>query len=109
MTQRIELPEELGGRCCGRTRTVVLFTSGRKHPLLRRDSLGCSDEAQFLLSQRQSDAGYHKNIAYRLSDRLPGYGEGRKRREGSAACHHATVFATGQSSLARQLLSPYAG
>jgi hypothetical protein len=32
------------------------------------------DEIQFLLSQEQSGAGYHKNIAYRpAQDRLTGY------------------------------------
>lgn len=35
-----------------------------------------SEDVQFLLGQRQSDASYHKNIAYRpLTDRLSGYPE----------------------------------
>ena len=35
-----------------------------------------SEEVEFLLSQQQSGAGYHKNIAYRpAQDRLTGYAE----------------------------------
>jgi len=81
MTQLIQLPkaledvplEEHGRWCCARLEegNILFF---EKTPVELPQ-----DEVQFLLGQKQSDAGYHKNIAYRpLSDRLTGYGEGRQ-------------------------------
>jgi hypothetical protein len=79
MTQLIQLPnafnavpgEEQGRWCCARLEegNILYFeTSPFELP---------PDEVQFLLDQKQSEAGYHKNIAYRpLRDRLTGAGEG---------------------------------
>jgi len=75
MTQLIQLPkaledvplEEHGRWCCARLEegNILFF---EKTPVELPQ-----DEVQFLLGQKQSDAGYHKNIAYRpLSDRLTG-------------------------------------
>jgi len=80
MTQLIQLPDALdsipaderGRWCCARLEegNILYF---EKCPFELPP-----EEVQFLLDQKQSDAAYHKNIAYRpLSDRLTGYGEGR--------------------------------
>jgi len=81
MTQLIKLPkaleavppEEHGRWCCARLEEGnILFLEKTPFELPQ-------DEVQFLLGQKQSAAGYHKNIAYRpLSDRLTGYGQGRE-------------------------------
>ena len=79
MTQLIQLPnafdavprEEQGRWCCARLEegNILHF---EKSPFEL-----APDEVQFLLDQKQSEAGYHKNIAYRpLSGRLTGAGEG---------------------------------
>jgi len=111
MTQRIELPkcfeavraEERGRWCCSRLEEGnILFFEETPFGLPPVD-------VQFLLGQRQSEAGYHKNIAYRpLSDRLTGYGE-------SSSSHkerlHAIMqrFSRRAIEFTQQLLSPYAG
>jgi hypothetical protein len=81
MTQLIRLPKafevvppgEHGQWCCARLEEGnLLFFEETPFELP-------PDDVQFLLGQKQSEAGYHKNIAYRpLSDRLTGYGQGRK-------------------------------
>jgi hypothetical protein len=111
MTQRIELPkgfepvpaEERGRWCCSRLEEGnILFFEETPFGLP-------PDDIRFLLGQRQSEAGYHKNIAYRpLSDRLTGYGE-------SSSSHkerlHAIMqrFSRRAVEFTQQLLSPYAG
>jgi len=111
MTQLIQLPnalevvpgEERGRWCCSRLEEGnILFFEETPFGLP-------PDEVQFLLSQRQSGAGYHKNIAYRpLSDRLSGYGEGRGSDKDRL---HAVMQRFSQRAIefTQQLLSPYAG
>ena len=111
MTERIQLPMALGGTppeehgrwCCARLEEGnILFFEKTPFGLLQ-------DEVQFLLGQKQSDAGYHKNIAYRpLSDRLTGYAQRRgphKRRL------HAIMQRYSQMVIGftEQLLAPYSG
>jgi len=111
MTQRIELPkgfetvpaEERGRWCCSRLEEGdILFFEETPFGLP-------PDDVQFLLGQRQSEAGYHKNIAYRpLSDRLTGYGESAR---GDTERLHAIMrrFSQRAVEFTQQLLSPYAG
>ena len=111
MTQRIELPlgleavaaEARGRWCCSRLEEGnILFFAENPFALP-------SDDAQFLLSQRQSAAGYHKTIAYLPhSGRLTGYGEGGS---GDKARLHAIMQRFSQRAIefTQQLLSPYAG
>jgi len=111
MTQRIELPkcfvavpaEERGRWCCSRLEEGnILFFEETPFGLPTAD-------VQFLLGQRQSEAGYHKNIAYRpLSDRLTGYGESSS---GDRDTLHAIMRRFSQRAIefTQQLLSPYAG
>lgn len=66
------------------------------------------EEVQFLLSQEQSDAAYHKNIAYRpKQDRLTGYAPGDARRVERL---RATLRSYSQrvTRFAAECLSPYA-
>ena len=111
MTQLVRLPsalkdvppEEHGRWCCARLeegnilffqRTPFEFPQG---------------EVQFLLGQKQSQAGYHKNIAYRpLSDRLTGYAQ---RRGAEKERLHAIMQRYSQRVIGftQQLLTPYAG
>jgi hypothetical protein len=80
MTQLIHLPTALEGvppgdhgrRCCAHLEEGnILFFEKTPFELPQ-------DEVQFLRGQKQSEAGYHKNIAYRpLSDRLTGWAQGR--------------------------------
>ena len=111
MTQRIELPkcfvavpaEERGRWCCSRLEEGnILFFEETPFGLPTAD-------VQFLLGHRQSEAGYHKNIAYRpLSDRLTGYGESSS---GDRDTLHAIMRRFSQRAIefTQQLLSPYAG
>jgi hypothetical protein len=111
MTQLIQLPsaledvppEEHGRWCCARLEEGdILFFERTPFELPR-------EEVQFLLGQKQSDAGYHKNIAYRpLSDRLTGYAQ---RRGPEKEKLHVIMRQYSQrvSEFTRQLLSPYAG
>ena len=67
-----------------------------------------SEDIQFLLSQQQSGAGYHKNIAYRpAQDRLTGYAE-----RDAARVAKLRAALRGYSQLAihftSKLLAPYA-
>ena len=67
------------------------------------------DEVQFLLGQKQSAAGYHKNIAYRpLSDRLTGYAQGPNSHKERL---HAIMRRYSQTVIGftPRLLTPYAG
>lgn len=66
------------------------------------------EEVQFLLSQEQSDAAYHKNIAYRpTQDRLTGYAHGDA---GKVEKLRATLRSYSQRVIrfATECLSPYA-
>ena len=111
MTQRIELPkgfeaipaEERGRWCCSRLEEGnILFFEETPFGLP-------PDDVRFLLGQRQSEAGYHKNIAYRpLSDRLTGYGESSS---GDQKRLHAIMqrFSRRAIEFTDELLSPYAG
>jgi hypothetical protein len=111
MTRRIELPKELEGVppgehgwwCCARlVEGNILFFEKTPFELPR-------EEVRFLLGQKQSDAGYHKNIAYRpLSDRLTGYAQGRN---SGKECLHAIMQRYSQRVIAftQQLLPAYAG
>jgi hypothetical protein len=109
MTQLIHLPkalegvppEEHGRWCCARLEEGnILFFEKTELP---------QDEVQFLLGQKQSDAVYHKNIAYRpLSDRLTGYAQ---RRGSDKERLHAIMRRYSQRvvEFTRQLLPPYSG
>jgi len=111
MTQLIRLPsalegvppEEHGRWCCARLEEGnILYFEKTPFELLQ-------DEVQFLLGQKQSAAGYHKNIAYRpLSDRLTGYAP---RRGSDMERLHAIMQRHSQRVIGftRQLLSPYSG
>ena len=111
MTQRIELPngfeaiptEERGPWCCSRLEEGnILYFEEAPFGLP-------PDDVRFLLGQRQSEAGYHKNIAYRpLSDRLTGHGELSSRDKGRL---HDVMqrFSQRAVEFTQQLLSPYAG
>ena len=110
MTQLIQLPralevvppEEHGRWCCTSLEEGnILFFEKTPFELPQ-------DEVQFLLGQKQSGAGYHKNIAYRpLSDRLTGYGGGRNSDKERL---HAIMkrYCQRVISFTRQLLPPYA-
>jgi hypothetical protein len=111
MTQLIHLPSDLEGVppgergwwCCARLEEGnILFFKETPFELPQ-------DEVQFLLGQKQSDAGYHKNIAYRpLSDRITGYAQ----RRGSAKQRlHAIMQRYSQRvvGFTQQLLPPYSG
>jgi hypothetical protein len=111
MTQLVKLPsalqgvppEEHGRWCCARLEEGnILFFEKTPFQLPQ-------DELQFLLGQKQSAAGYHKNIAYRpLSDRLTGYAEGKGSDKEKL---HAIMrrFSHRVIEFTRQLLTPYAG
>jgi len=111
MTQRIELPkgfeaapaEERGRWCCSRLEEGnILFFPETPFGLP-------PDDVQFLLGQRQSEAGYHKNIAYRpLSDRLTGF---RESSSGGRDRLQAVMRRFSQRAIefTERLLSPYAG
>jgi hypothetical protein len=111
MTERIQLqralkgvpPEEHGRWCCARLEEGnILFFEKTPFELP-------PDEVQFLLGQKQSDAGYHKNIAYRpLADRLTGYAAGRGPDKEKL---HAIMRKYSQRVIrfTSQLLSPYSG
>jgi len=111
MTQLIHLPKALEGVppeqhgrwCCARLEEGnILFFPKAPFELP-------PDRVQFLLGQKQSEAGYHKNIAYRpLSDRLTGYAQGRGADKEKL---HAIMRQYSQTVIGftRQLLSPYAG
>jgi len=67
------------------------------------------DEVRFLLGQKQSAAGYHKNIAYRpVSDRLTGYAQARN---GHKERLHAIMQRYSQTvvGFTPQFLTPYVG
>jgi len=111
MTQLIRLPSALEGVppgehgrwCCARLEEGnILFFEKTPFELP-------PDEVQFLLGQKQSAAGYHKNIAYRpLSDRLTGYARGRnshKERLQAIMRHYSQTAVR----FTPQLLPPYAG
>jgi hypothetical protein len=111
MTQLIHLPkaldgvppEERGRWCCARLEegNILLFEEAPfELP---------PDEVQFLLGQKQSDAAYHKNIAYRPhSDRLTGYAPGR---ESEKERLHAIMrrYSRRVIEFTQQLLPSYAG
>jgi hypothetical protein len=111
MTQLIHLPSALEGVppeghgwwCCARLEEGnILFFEKTPFQLPQ-------DEVQFLLGQKQSEAGYHKNIAYRpLSDRLTGYA---RRRGAHKERLHAIMRQYSQTVIGftGQLVSPYAG
>jgi hypothetical protein len=111
MTQLIQLPsaledvppEEHGRWSCARLEEGnILFFAKTPFELPQA-------EVQFLLGQKQSALGYHKNIAYRpISDRLTGYAQGRS---SDAQRLHAIMRQYSQTvvGFTRQLLSPYAG
>jgi len=110
MTQLIQLPNALeivpsserGRWCCARLEEGnILFFEKTPFGLP-------ADEVQFLLSQKQSEAAYHKNIAYRPhSDRLTGYGGGSNSDKDML---HAIMRRYSRSVIefAQQLLTPYA-
>jgi hypothetical protein len=68
-----------------------------------------SDDREFLLGQRQTSSGYHKNIAYRpANDRLTGLDSG----EPAAAERLRRIlgdFSRGAASFVNRTLAPYAG
>jgi hypothetical protein len=111
MTQLIHLPhalegsppEEHGRWCCARLEEGnILFFEETPFELPQ-------EEVQFLLGQKQSAAGYHKNIAYRpLSDRLTGYAQGpnsdKERLRAIMQRYSQRVI-----GFAQQLLPAYAG
>jgi len=111
MTERVELPRrfetvpatERGRWCCSRLEEGnILFFEETPFALPPED-------VKFLLNQRQSTAGYHKNIAYRPhADRLTGYGEGVR---GDKDRLHAIMrrFSRQAIEFTERLLSPYAG
>ena len=111
MTQLIQLPsaledvppEEHGRWCCARLEEGdILFFAKTPFELPQ-------DEVRFLLGQKQSDAGYHKNIAYRpTSDRLTGYAQASSSDKERL---HAIMRQYSQKVIGftRQLLSPYGG
>jgi hypothetical protein len=111
MTQLVRLPSALkdvapkehGRWCCARLEEGnILFFA--KTPFEFPQA-----EAQFLLRQKQSAAGYHKNIAYRpLSDRLTGYAEqaGPDKEKLHAIMRR---YSKRVIEFTQQLLSSYAG
>jgi hypothetical protein len=111
MTQLIRLPGALEGVptgehgrwCCARLEEGnILFFEKTPFELP-------PDEVQFLLGQKQSAAGYHKNIAYRpVSNRLTGYAQARN---GHKERLHAIMQRYSQTVLGftPQFLTPYAG
>jgi hypothetical protein len=110
MTQLIRLPGALesvppgehGRWCCARLEEGnILFFEKTPFELP-------PDEARFLLGQRQSAAGYHKNIAYRpLSNRLTGFAQGRNSHKERL---HAIMqrYSRTVVGFALRLLTPYA-
>ncbi len=111
MTQLIRLPSALEGVppgehgrwCCARLEEGnILFFEKTPFELPQ-------DEVEFLLGQKQSAAGYHKNIAYRpLSDRLTGYAQGHNSHQERL---HAIMQRYSQTvvGFTPRLLPPYAG
>jgi hypothetical protein len=109
MTQLIRLPsaletvpqEEHGRWCCARLEEGnILYFENTPFDLPQ-------DELQFLLGQKQSGAGYHKNIAYRpLSQRLTGYaqrrGSDKERLQAIMEWYSQTVL-----GFTNELLPPY--
>jgi hypothetical protein len=96
-------PQEHGRWCCARLEEGnILFFEKTPFQLPPH-------ELRFLLGQKQSEAAYHKNIAYRpLSDRLTGYAQ----RSGADKQRvHALMRQYSQTVIefTRQLLPPYAG
>jgi len=109
MTQLIPLPnalevvpgDERGRWCCSCLEEGnILFFEKTPFELP-------ADEVQFLLSQKQSEAGYHKNIAYRPApDRLTGYGQGSGAdRDKLQAIMRR--FSRSVMEFTRRLLAPY--
>jgi len=112
MTRLVELPDGLpleysdpqqrARWCCGQLEEGnILFFANPPFEMP-------GEEVQFLLSQQQSGAGYHKNIAYRpAQDRLTGYAE----RDAGRVAQLRTVL-RGYSQRAirftSELLAPYA-
>jgi hypothetical protein len=96
-------PEEHGRWCCARLEEGdILFFEKTPFELPQ-------EEVQFLLGQKQSDARYHKNIAYRpLSDRLTGYAQGHGSDKERL---HAIMQRYSQKvvGFTAQLLPPYSG
>jgi hypothetical protein len=111
MTQLIRLPDALEGVptgehgrwCCARLEEGnILFFEKTPFELP-------PDEVQFLLGQKQSAAGYHKNIAYRpVSNRLTGYAQARNGHKGRL---HAIMQRYSQTvvGFTPRFLAPYAG
>jgi hypothetical protein len=111
MTQLIHLPSALeaipkgshGRWCCARLEEGnVLFFEKTPFELP-------PDEMQFLQRQRQSDARYHKNIAYRPhSDRLTGYAAASG--PGKAMLHTIMRrYSRRVIAFTQELLPPYSG
>jgi hypothetical protein len=111
MTQLIHLPSDLEGVppgehgrwCCAQLEEGnILFFEKTPFELPQ-------DEVQFLLGQKQSAAGYHKNIAYRpLSDRLTGYAQARNSdKEWLQAIMQR--YSQRVVGFTQQLLPPYSG
>jgi len=112
MTRLVELPEGLPAElsdpqqrarwCCAQLEEGnILFFANPPFEMP-------SQEVQFLLSQQQSRAGYHKNITYRpVQDRLTGYAE---RDAGQVAKLRAALCGYSQRAIhfASKLLAPYA-
>jgi len=111
MTQLIQLPNALevvpsgerGRWCCARLEEGnILFFDKTPYELPQ-------DDLHFLLRQKQSDAAYHKNIAYRPhSDRLTGYAQGRESEKDRLRAIMQR-YSKRVIDFTQQLLSPYAG
>ena len=112
MTQLMSMPEAFGAAgaapqdrarwCCAQLEEGnILFFSQTPFEFPR-------EEIQFLLSQQQSDAGYHKNIAYRpAQDRLTGYA----RADGDKVAKLRAIMRSYSERVTRfasDYLSPYA-
>ena len=69
-----------------------------------------SEDREFLLTQRQVDAGYHKNIAYRpAEDRLTGLDKKMPAADAERLRTILRSYSEQSEQLLRQMFAPYAG
>jgi hypothetical protein len=112
MTKLVELPSDLPAEVSGRDHqarwSCAQLEEGNILFFPRLPFEIPADDIQFLLTQQQSGARHHKNVAYRpTEDRLTGYGEGdpnqvaRLRRIMQLYSRQAIRFAS-------EVLAPYA-